>query len=111
MKFGDIVDLAKAGWTPAEVKEVLAMDKENKTADPETLPEEPAQQVKALPEQTPPDDTVEQAQTDTTAVLEDKIKDLEARLAQSQQANLNVSTPPKAEETAEDILASYLNSM
>ena len=110
MKFGDIVDLAKAGWTPAEVKEILAIDKENKAAEPETLPEEPAQQVKALPEQTPPDGTVEQAQTETTAVLEDKIKELQAQLTQAQQANLQQATPPKVEQTAEDILNEYLSS-
>ena len=72
------------------------------------LPEEPAQQAAATPEGQPPVDTVEQAQTDNTAVLEDKIKELEGKLQQAQQANLDASTAPKKEETAADILADYL---
>lgn len=111
MKLDDIIALAKQGYKPGDIKELLSMAEENKTAEPETLPEEPAQQVEATPEGQPPVDTVEQAQTDNTAVLEDKIKDLQAQLQQAQQANLQQAAPPKVEKTAEDILADYLQSM
>ena len=108
MKLDDIIALAKQGYKPGDIKELLGMAEENKTAEPETLPEEPAQQAAATPEEQPPVDTVEQAQTDNTAVLEDKIKELEGKLQQAQQANLDASTAPKKEETAADILADYL---
>ena len=108
MKLDDIIALAKQGYKPGDIKELLGMAEENKTAEPETLPEEPAQQAAATPEGQPPVDTVEQAQTDNTAVLEDRIKSLEAQLQQAQQANLDASTAPKKEETAADILADYL---
>ena len=108
MKLDDIIALAKQGYKPGDIKELLSMAEENKTAEPETLPEEPAQQAAATPEEQPPVDTVEQAQTDNTAVLEDKIKELEGKLQQAQQANLDASTAPKKEETAADILADYL---
>lgn len=108
MKLDDIIALAKQGYKPGDIKELLSMAEENKTAEPETLPEEPAQQAAATPEEQPPVDTVEQAQTDNTAVLEDKIKELEGKLQQAQQANLDASTAPKKEETATDILADYL---
>jgi DNA-binding transcriptional MerR regulator len=108
MKLDDIIALAKQGYKPGDIKELLGMAEENKTAEPETLPEEPAQQAAATPEGQPPVDTVEQAQTDNTAVLEDKIKELEGKLQQAQQANLDASTAPKKEETAADILADYL---
>ena len=108
MKLDDIIALAKQGYKPGDIKELLSMAEENKTAEPETLPEEPAQQAAATPEGQPPVDTVEQAQTDNTAVLEDKIKELEGKLQQAQQANLDASTAPKKEETAADILADYL---
>ena len=108
MKLDDIIALAKQGYKPGDIKELLGMAEENKTAEPETLPEEPAQQAAATPEEQPPVDTVEQAQTDNTAVLEDKIKELEGKLQQAQQANLDASTAPKKEETAADILVNYL---
>lgn len=108
MKLDDIIALAKQGYKPGDIKELLGMAEENKTAEPETLPEEPAQQVEATPEGQPPVDTVEQAQTENTAVLEDRIKELEGKLQQAQQANLDASTAPKKEETAADILADYL---
>ena len=108
MKLDDIIALAKQGYKPGDIKELLSMAEENKTAEPETLPEEPAQQAAATPEEQPPVDTVEQAQTDNTAVLEDRIKELEGKLQQAQQANLDASTAPKKEETAADILADYL---
>lgn len=108
MKLDDIIALAKQGYKPGDIKELLSMAEENKTAEPETLPEEPAQQAAATPEGQPPVDTVEQAQTDNTAVLEDRIKELEGKLQQAQQANLDASTAPKKEETAADILADYL---
>lgn len=108
MKLDDIIALAKQGYKPGDIKELLGMAEENKTAEPETLPEEPAQQAAATPEGQPPVDTVEQAQPDNTAVLEDKIKELEGKLQQAQQANLDASTAPKKEETAADILADYL---
>lgn len=111
MKLDDIIALAKQGYKPGDIKELLGMAEENKTAEPETLPEEPAQQAAATPEGQPPVDTVEQAQTDNTAVLEDKIKSLQAQLQQAQQANLQQATPPKVEQTAEDILVNYLQSM
>ena len=111
MKLDDIIALAKQGYKPGDIKELLNLAEENKTAEPETLPEDPAQQAEATPEGQPPADTVEQAQTDNNAVLEDRIKSLEAQLQQAQQANLQQATTPQVEKTAEDILAEYLTSM
>ena len=53
MKLDDIIALAKQGYKPGDIKELLGMAEENKTAEPETLPEEPAQQAAATPEGQP----------------------------------------------------------
>ena len=111
MKLDDIIALAKQGYKPGDIKELLGMAEENKTAEPETLPEEPAQQAAATPEGQPPVDTVEQAQTDNTAVLEDRIKELEESLKAAQAQNLNALHEKAPEATPEEILAGYLETL
>lgn len=110
MKLEDIIALAKNGYKPGDIKELIALAEENKTDTADTVIEPQPQAEPLTSEQAdqPAVQAVDDAQQANVSVLEDKIKELEGKLQQAQQANLDASTAPKKEETAADILADYL---
>ena len=118
MIFGDLVALAKAGYTPAQVKELLAMTKEDAAASEkpaETVAEESAQPEpeKAEPAAAPTE-SKEDSNKDLQAQIADLKKQLEksqADLAIAQKANVNGGEPKKAPTTEEhlaDLFRSYM---
>ena len=110
MKFEDIIALAKNGYKPGDIKELIALAEENKTVEAKTTPEEPAQPDTAKPADEPQDDTVGSEQTADITVLENKIKELEGKLQEAQKVNLNQASEPAKEESAENILSDYLTA-
>lgn len=110
MKLEDIIALAKNGYKPGDIKELIALAEENKTVEAETTSEEPAHPDTAKPEDQPQDEPVGSEQTADITVLENKIKELEGKLQEAQKVNLNQASEPAKEESAENILSDYLTT-
>ena len=79
MKFSDIITLAKAGYKPGEIKELLALTTESPAAAPETE-ETPVTNPK---EDMQPEAPKESSPTADNAMSEE-IKQLKAQLAKAQ---------------------------
>lgn len=119
MKFNDLIALAKAGYSVADVKELLALD--IKDADPGPAPEpNPAEgaeeQQGGEPEKPNPQNGPE-GTPDAGAVnieaLQKQIADLQTQLEAAQRVNvtqLSATPEPKksAESLAEDIARQFM---
>ena len=113
--FKDIVEFAKAGWKPAEVKEIMeaASKLEAKEEEPaENIPKEELQpeqenSQKGTSEQ-PKEDN---ASDDKVAELQKQIDDLNAKLKAAQENNTKKNlqgTVQKDQEKLEDIARSFM---
>ena len=117
MIFGDIIALAKQGYKPADIKELLALSTEDAATaqkSAETLAEESGQPE---PEKAPDAAAPETVKEDTNEDLQKQISDLKKQLEKTQ-ADLEIaqkanrSGPEKASDnkTAEDALADLVRS-
>lgn len=91
--FGDIVALAKAGFTPADVKELMKMERESPEASPET-PAEPEPEQDKEPAGSEPAAEPETGGGSDTAESE-KIKELEKKLQAAQAAAQRAQRQPE----------------
>lgn len=117
MIFGDIIALAKQGYKPADIKELLALSTED--AAPAQKPAEtPAEESgQPEPEKAPAAAAPETVKEDTNEDLQKQISDLKKQLEKTQ-ADLEIaqkanrSGPEKAsdQKTAEDALADLVRS-
>ena len=74
MKFSDILDLARQGYKPSDIKELMSMETEPKT---ETKPEtEPETKPETKPETEP--ETKPETEPDYKKLYEDTLKRLDA---------------------------------
>ena len=112
--FGDIVALAKAGFTPAAVKELMAMDKQTPAEDPPEISpkeEEQPEEVKAPEEPEMKEATPELK--DTTEELQKQIDDLKKQLKEAQKNNTkkNLSNEVSASKTntIDEIVRSFMS--
>lgn len=113
--FGDIVALAKAGYTPAEVKELMALDKQTPAEEPaEILPKEEVQpeEVKA-PEDPEKEEVKPELKDNKTAELQKQVDELKKQLAEAQKKNtkLNLQSDDKVkteQEKLEEIARSFM---
>lgn len=117
MIFGDIIALAKQGYKPADIKELLALSTEA-TATAEKPAEIPAEESgQPEPEKAPAAAAPETVKEDTNEDLQKQISDLKKQLEKTQ-ADLEIaqkanrSGPEKAsdQKTAEDALADLVRS-
>ncbi len=108
----DVAALARAGYTPSQIKELMEFEKGSKDQKPEeakakegavetgpkegTQPEQQNEEQKSEPEEDP-----------KLKELQDKITKLEADLAAAQKANVNKPLNPTEEKSAQD----YLNEL
>ena len=112
MTLTDLLQFAKAGWKPADVKELLA----------HVEPKEPEPKADPEPKQTDPEPVTDNGtpagsgttpaeQTGGTDELLKKIEDLQNQLKQAQALNVGqgASTPP--EKSAVDLLQAVLEDM
>lgn len=113
--FADIVALARAGFTPKEVKELMAMDKQTSAEEPAENPEEAPEQPEQenAPEEDPAETEAETEPEDRTAELQKQIDDLKKQLAAAQKKNakqnLQGQDPVKTEqEKLEEIARGFL---
>ena len=96
MTIADIIALAKSGYKPGDIKELIELSKEA-PADPQAEPNEPTPEPKTDPEPQP----------DLTAELE-KLKaeneKIKADLLAAQEANRRQPNPEKPEQTLDEKL-------
>ena len=118
MKLTDIIALAKAGYTAAEVKELAALEVAEAGSAPEpNRAAEPAEQQTMAPEQPQPEEepvaheTMPERDNKELEELSQKVIDLEAKLAAAQKANtkkdLSGSEPTSAEAFA-DVMRNFM---
>lgn len=117
MKLVDIIALAKAGYTAAEVKELAALEVAEAGSAPEpNRAAEPAEQQTATPEQPQPEEEPvahDMSERDNKELeeLNQKVIDLETKLAAAQKANtkkdLSGSEPTSAEAFA-DVMRNFM---
>lgn len=122
--FSDIVALAKAGYTPAEVKELMQMNIDNIEAQKPTCSstetDAPAdQEASARPSETPDtsaagasesDKTPEPQPDPLTEALKAENEKLKADLMAAQKANTgrDLSTKGSSDDTLTDIVRSFM---
>lgn len=107
MLLGDLVTLAKAGFTPATVKELLTLSKE----DPVKTDEQAAAVPKVAAEETA-DNSKDIADLktqleQTQKLLEEKTKALESLQKENTQKN-NEKNAPTAKEQLNDIIRAFM---
>lgn len=120
MIFSDLVALAKAGYRPADVKEILAM-KGTDTTEPEKPAEIPAKesgqpdQEKEVTEVKATESTDKNEQEDLAAqiaALKKQLEETQADLAKAQQANtrkdISDSKTAAPDKLVEDLVRSYM---
>lgn len=97
LKFGDIMDFVKAGWSPADVKEVLAMAEAEPAAEEQTAPVENTQQQPEIVNAAETTAQTEEAAPDYKAMYEDQqrqIDVLKADLSKAQSLNITQNVAP-----------------
>ena len=109
LKFGDLVALAKQGYKPADIKELMALDIPEATEAPET--ETPAE-VPADPEVS--DDTATAAKATAQPAEDNKDAEIEAlkakvsELQKTNQATDQSGNTPDPQEDLDDIVRSFM---
>ena len=113
--FGDIVALAKAGFTPAAVKELMAMDKQTPAEDPpEISPKEEEQpEEEKAPEEPEKEEAKPELKDNKTEELQKQIDDLKKQLKEAQKNNTkkNLSNEVSASKTntVDEIVRSFMS--
>jgi len=108
----DVAALARAGYTPSQIKELMEFEKGSKDQKPEEAKakEEAAEitpKEDVQPEQQNDEQKPEPEEDPKIKELQDKITKLEADLAAAQKANVNKALGPAEEKSAQD----YLNEL
>ena len=106
MKFSDILALAKQGYTPADIRELLSLQTED--VQQETEQAEPTEQAQTQPAEAEPTnapaDTAQSA-GDAVSGNADKIKQLEQEIARLKAENTRIAQPVKEQaKTQQEIL-------
>lgn len=112
----DIIDLAKSGFTPADVKELIAL---SGTEGPEDAPEEPKEAPIESQERDGAEDGAKESTPesgndhDEIKKLTDENKQLRAQIAKMQDANRRQDhsgddKPEEFQKTFEDIARGYM---
>lgn len=116
MKFADILALAKAGYKPGEIKELLDLGEDKTPADAET----PAAADQRDDTQPDPENAKEQSadaeprSDDQIKTMQAKIDELEKKLQAAQRSNAskdissNIPTPQSRQEQLNEIIRSYM---
>lgn len=108
ISFGDIVALAKQGYKPADIKELMALDIPEEPESTETGKEDPT----PAPEST--DDTATEAKATPQPVEVDKDKEIEelkktvAELQKTKQSENQAGNAPDPQKDLDDIVRSFM---
>ena len=113
MNLSDIIALAKQGYKPSDIRELIALgnEQEKKQPDPQPDPEpttppepaaEPAPEQGAETTERRPEAVAESADIDKK---DPQIEDLKRQIAELQAANARRGQPDKGQKSNEEILA------
>ncbi len=108
LNFGDIVALAKQGYKPADIKELMGLDIPEAPESPETGKEDPT------PAPEPTDDPATEAKATPQPVEVDKDKEIEelkktvAELQKTKQSENQAGNAPDPQEDLNDIVRSFM---
>lgn len=115
MNLSDIIALAKQGYKPADIRELIALGNEQekqKQPDPQPDPEsttppapvaEPAPEQEEVTAERPPEAAVAAADNNTST--DPQIEDLKRQIAELQAANARRGQPDGGQKSNEEILA------
>ena len=110
--FGDLVALAKAGYTPAQVKEILALQPSEAPAAEKPAETEPKESPQPEQEKAEPEKKAEEGEDmqATVADLQKKLAAAEEKLKNLQQQNSTKdnSTQKPAGDPIEDIVRGFM---
>ena len=111
----DVAALARAGYTPSQIKELMEFEKGSKDQKPEEAKaKEEAAEINpkedVQPEQQNDEQKPEPEEDPKLKELQDKITKLEADLAAAQKANVNKALDPAEEKSAQDYLTELARS-
>ena len=113
LKLDDIVALAKQGYKPADVKELIELSKEaDKEPEPEEKtsddkPEEEPTETVAKPEEKP---SAEPEEASKVVDYKKKVEELEAKLSELQKANTRKNIADTDEKSDSDVVAEAMKS-
>lgn len=113
MNLSDIIALAKQGYKPSDIRELIALgnEQEKKQPDPQPDPEpttppapvtEPAPEQEAATAERPPEAAGTAADKNTS---DPQIEDLKRQIAELQAANARRGQPDGGQKSNEEILA------
>ena len=108
ISFGDIVALAKQGYKPADIKELMALDIPETPEAPETVKEDPTPATEST------DDTATEAKATPQPVEVDKDKEIEdlkktvAELQKTKQSENQAGNVPDPQTDLDDIVRSFM---
>lgn len=97
LKFSDVMDFVKAGWTPADVKEVLAMAETEPAAEEQAVTVENTQQQPATENAAETPAQTESTTPDYKAMYEEGQKQIDALksdLSKAQSLNIAANVAP-----------------
>ena len=115
MNLSDIIALAKQGYKPADIRELIAFGNEQekqKQPDPQPDPDpttppapvtEPVPEQEAVTAERPPETAVAAADNNTSP--DPQIEDLKRQIAELQAANARRGQPDGGQKSNEEILA------
>lgn len=109
MNLSDIVALAKQGYKPSDIKELLSLvsSKEETSKEEENIQEEKTEQHedgKEQPDEAPKNSTEDSSDKDSVIDYKKKIAELEEKVKSLQNANVHMDNSDSKQESDEDIL-------
>jgi len=119
MILADIIALARAGYTPAQVKELMQLNAEQESAKPEAAPEIPPKEERQPDEQNggAEEHPNEADNKEATAELQKQLDDLRKNLekakndlaaAQKKNTSQDMTGQKEPDTTLEDIVRSFM---
>lgn len=119
----DLLTFAKSGWTPAAVKEIMALDKQTEEAPDSTAKESESTEAQNVKEEKPDASSIESENSSDNAVPDYKklfeeqqkqIDELSKKLEAAQKANTqadvsNSATKVSAQETVNNIFRDVIS--
>ena len=116
LKLADLIELAKQGYTPEKVKELIELSNSEETDAPEEQPKE--QPKEEAPETTAPEVEQKAAETSPDAVdykkkleeLEKKLKESEAKLSEIQKKNTRQNADTGEKPNDAEVFANAMKS-
>lgn len=107
ISFGDIVALAKQGYKPADIKELMALDTPEEPEAPET-PEPPAPTETPKDTETPAKATGQPAEDTTKDAVIEALKAKVAELQKTNQTANQSGNTPDPQKDLDDIVRSFM---